>query len=110
MKIIIFVVLFMVLIFSDFLINRNKLVEKNHCIIMRAIFNYRIACIYSRDLPLVDYEDMESYNRTFWRLLDFGYEHILSGEKFKIVEPYIKKEGEEKWDERKDGEQNDTTD
>lgn len=39
----------------------------------------------------VDFDDMESYKKTFFRLWDWGYTRILPPEKFEIIKPFIKK-------------------
>jgi hypothetical protein len=54
--------------------------------------------MYHRDMIIqgefvnfkVDYDDMESYDETLFRLFDFGYENILPKEKYEIIRPYIK--------------------
>lgn len=37
----------------------------------------------------VDYDDMENYVVTLWRLWDWGYTRILPKDKFEIIKPYI---------------------
>jgi hypothetical protein len=39
----------------------------------------------------VNYDDMESYDETLFRLFDFGYKNILPKEKYDIIKPYINK-------------------
>jgi hypothetical protein len=38
---------------------------------------------------LVDYNDEESYEKTLFRLWDWGYTRILPKDKFEIIKPYI---------------------
>lgn len=46
----------------------------------RGNFDYKVNCY-----------DIESLDKTFFRLFDFGYKNILPEEKYEIIEPYIKK-------------------
>ena len=79
-------------VFCIYMLFRNALVYKNHMIISNAIH------MYHRDMIArgkffnfeVDYDDAESYNKTLFRLFDFGYENILPKEKYEIIRPYIK--------------------
>lgn len=64
---------------------------KNRDIIIEAIYKYRIMMITSnRRRDEIDYSDMESYDDTLYRWLDWGYENILPPDKFEIIKPYIK--------------------
>lgn len=86
-------------IFLVFLIFRVNVVYKNHMIITDAILEYRLDKIHSTDdykeiselfaNPDVDYEDMELFEATLFRLWDFGYKNILPLEKFELIEPFI---------------------
>lgn len=66
-------------------------VFKNQMIILDAIRQYSMDCIYN-DRPIeVTYSDMEHSDNTYNRLWDWGYTRILPPEKLEIVKPYIKK-------------------
>lgn len=77
-------------IFSIFFIVKNNITFNNRNMILDAIFAYRTDCIIQRVNAVVDYKDMEDYNKTLFRFYDFGYKHILPEDKFKIIEPYLK--------------------
>lgn len=80
------------LMVTFFLIYRNELVFKNHCIIIDAITCYRLSHLLSSDINKVCFEDMESYSTTLLRLTDFGYTNILPKDKYELVKPYIGEE------------------
>lgn len=76
--------------FSIFLAIKNHTTFKNRIMILDAILAYRTDCAIQYVNAVVDYEDMEDYNKTLFRFYDFGYKHILPEDKFKIIEPYLK--------------------
>ena len=58
-----------------------------------AIYRHHVVCIMDGDyeaLHSVDYNDMESYEATLFRLWDWGYSRILPKDKLEIIKPYIK--------------------
>lgn len=75
---------------------KNENTEKQQVLINKAIFEYHCDLI-SKGLfneffePVVDYKDMESYNRTFRRLWDWGYKRILPRDKYLYIKQYIEK-------------------
>lgn len=73
---------------------KNENTFKNQVIIAKAIYNYKISLIDKGilDEGIVNYDDMRSYDETFFRIWDWGYENILQKDKFEIVKPYIKEE------------------
>lgn len=66
-----------------------------HKLIVYAIFWYHMSAesILEREQreKLVCYNDLESYDATLFRFWDWGYKRILPKEKYRIIEPYIKK-------------------
>lgn len=80
--------------FNVFLFVKNDNTFDQRDIIREAIYYYAVTCIEFSEQPKVTYTDMESYERTLFRLYDFGYTRILPAEKFEIIKPYIK-EGKE---------------
>ena len=68
---------------------------KNQIIISDAICRYGCELIQRGEYNIlnlpVTYDDMEDYDRTLWRLWDWGYKRILPPEKFELIKPYIKK-------------------
>lgn len=86
---IIFVSILLVL-FMLFVLKNNATLDAHYKII-DAIRDYNIACIDSGNLgDMVDFYEMESYDKTLWRLNDWGYTNILPKEKFELIESYIK--------------------
>lgn len=84
----IFSLLMSVLVLFFFIKNDNTL--KNQCIIIDAIFEYKMDYIHNNQECLVDYSDQESYVSTLLRFWDWGYKNILPKEKYEIIKPYIK--------------------
>ena len=41
------------------------------------------------DTKEVDYRDEESYERTLYRLYDWGYTRILPADKMELIKPFI---------------------
>lgn len=71
---------------------KNNNTYRNHMIIADAIHSYIRHCIYINAIPLVDYMDEEPYEKTLFRIWDWGYTRILPPEKFEIIRPFIGKE------------------
>ena len=75
------------------LIIKNFITYGHNLKICDAIHRYKINCIIDRrwdDLHYIEYKDMEPYEKTFWRLWDWGYTRILPKDKFEIIKSYIK--------------------
>ena len=93
MKEFMLVICFAVIIFCAIATVKNINTFNCHDAISEAIYKYKIACIEGCDwdaLHLVEYIDMEDYDKTFLRFWDWGYTRILPQDKFKIIKPYIK--------------------
>lgn len=72
---------------------KNEITFINHNIISNAIYAYGIQFIRESegkflDIP-VQFSDCEDYDKTLWRLWDWGYKRILPREKFELIKPYI---------------------
>lgn len=80
-----------ILTWCVFLMIRSEITANNMSIIINAIYEYHIDMIYKQKAYEVDYNDMESFDETFKRYLDFGYTKILPKEKYEIIESYINK-------------------
>ena len=92
MKEIVLAICFVCLIFCAIAIVKNMNTFNCYDAIGKAIYKYKTACIEECDwdaLHLVEYRDMEDYNKTFWRFWDLGYTRILPKDKFEIIKPYI---------------------
>ena len=68
---------------------KTKNTYKKRIIIIDAIYKYAVWCIKNHVKAEVNYTDIESYDQTDKRWLDWGYTNILPKEKFEIIEPYI---------------------
>ena len=90
---IIFLICIILAIFCLIGIIKNFVTYDCHLKIGDAIYRYKIDCIRNHrwaDLHFIAYKDMELYEKTFWRLWDWGYTRILPKDKFEIIKPYIK--------------------
>lgn len=74
-----------------FLFYKSERTYKNHMYIVDAISDYRTDCWENKITPQVDYDDIEPYSITMFRLWDFGYENILSKSKYELIKKFIKK-------------------
>ena len=74
-----------------FMLFKNENTFRNMEKIIDAIYIYQLKCLTDGSSTAVDYYDMRSYGHVLFRFWDFGYKHILPEEKFKLIEPYIKK-------------------
>ena len=79
------------MLFAALMLIKSEVTCKNHLIINYAIYLYSIDSIDKSFECEVDWDDMEGYEKTLWRLWDWGYTRILSPEKFEIIKPYIEK-------------------
>lgn len=85
--------LVIILVLLGLFILKNENACKNRCIIVDAIFEHHIYALNSFDMLRhfeVDYNDAEPYDKTLFRLYDWGYTRILPKEKYEIIKPYIK--------------------
>jgi len=90
---ILIVVLTICLIFLIILDLKNTNTAKNQIRILNAIIDYQDDCVRKdmyKEAMNVTIQDKEDYDKTFWRLWDWGYTRILPKDKFEIIKPYIK--------------------
>lgn len=81
------------LVLSTFIYIRAEIAYRNQRIIADAVYHYSLDMI-DKDMFMqreVCFDDIESFERTMFRLWDFGYTRLLSPEKFEIIRPYIKR-------------------
>ena len=74
-----------------FVFIRNEWTYKQQIKIDKAIYRYNLDLI-DHGIPMeqwMDYNDMESYGKTFMRFWDWGCKRILPPEKFEVIRPYI---------------------
>lgn len=69
---------------------KNEVTYHHHMRILKAIKEYQNMCREYGKISDVDYDDMENYECTLFRLWDWGYTRILPKDKFEIIKPYIK--------------------
>lgn len=74
-------------LFCVLLLAKNINTFRQHVLISTAVRDYHLDLIARgvydtlTNFP-VDYDDMESYGRTLWRLWDWGYKRILPRDKY----------------------------
>ena len=78
------------------LLVKNTFTYISHRLIGDAIYRYNVYLIRkTKDYhELVFFCEMESYEKTLFRLWDWGYTRILPPEKFELIKPYINRKGE----------------
>lgn len=77
-----------VVIFCIYIVIKNENTYNKRYLISKAIYCLRI----KNSNANVNYCNMEDYNKTLFRLFDWGYKDILSKEDFEVLEPYIELE------------------
>lgn len=83
-------------LFCVLLLAKNVNTLRQHELISTAVRDYHLDLIARgvhdtlTNFP-VGYSDMESYDRTLWRLWDWGYKRILPRDKYMYIKPYIDK-------------------
>lgn len=88
---------FLVLIgcFFVYIMIKNNNTFKQSTLIDEAIFLYHMEQIKAHDFDEkaweVTYDDEEEYNKTLWRLWDWGYTRILPPDKYEFLKPYIER-------------------
>ena len=78
-----------VMVISALLLVRVFTAFGNQTKITDAIFVYQMECIRAHEPYEVGYDDAEDITKTMARVWDFGHRHILPGDKFVKVAPYI---------------------
>ena len=91
---IVIIIYALILIVFILAIIKNENTFKQHMVVANAIHRFRLDHIKRDWLASlsVDFEDMEEYDSTFWRLWDWGYKNILPKEKYELIKDYIGKE------------------
>lgn len=70
-------------------ITKKENTSNKRTLIITAIYIYKMECSIEGTKPLVDYSDMEPYNKTLWRIFDWSHERILPADKLEIIKEYI---------------------
>lgn len=80
---------------ATLILARTFTVGANHFYISNAILAHKMVSIHKFHTPsLVEYDDMEDFNKTWWRWWDWSSKRILDTEKYLAIKPYI---GEVVW-------------
>lgn len=84
----------LLLLFLGVMLVKNQVTFEQHVRITNAIHNYHVDLINRGHFGEYEvyYEDEEDYDKTLWRLWDWGCTRILPKEKFEIIKPYLDKE------------------
>ena len=67
---------------------KNEITGRNREIIMGAIFVHNIKVRHEKR---IDYDVMEDYDKTLFRLWDWGYTRIVPPEVLEKIKPYIER-------------------
>lgn len=83
-------------LFCVLLLAKSENTFRQHVLITTAVRDYHLDLIVrgvydTLTDSMVDYDDMESYDHTLWRLWDWGYKRILPRDKYIYIKPYIDK-------------------
>lgn len=93
MEILKFIFLSALVCFAMFLLVmlvKNEVTYRQQIRICDAIYRYSMVCARSGVKREVEFEDIEPYNSTLFRLWDWGYTRILPPDKFEIIKDYVK--------------------
>ena len=89
---IVWVICLALTVFVGLIAIKNGVTFRAHMTISYAIHRYTTEQILNERYEFdVTYDDMESYEKTLFRIWDWGYKRILPPDKFEIVKPYIVK-------------------
>ena len=78
-----------VFVFAVFVMIREEISFKNHRKVIKAIRGYHAVCRSTGQKPMVDYDDMEEFDKTEKRVFDWGCKNILPKEKFELIKPFL---------------------
>lgn len=79
-------------IFLIILLIKNEVTKHHQLLILDAIESYNKDKILALKFSeTIDFNCMEYYDDTLFRLWDWGYKHIVPPETFEVIKPYIKK-------------------
>lgn len=68
---------------------KNEITFKRRMKVLNAITAYRSLSIFGGNKPKVEFDDMYSYDYTFYCIWDWGYKHILPKNKYELIKDYI---------------------
>lgn len=80
------------MLFCVVMLVKNQVAFKQQKRIIDAVYQYNLNLIYDgrRHESEVDFDDIETFYKTLFRLWDWSYKRILPADKLEIIEPYLK--------------------
>ena len=90
MKEVAITILVSMLLLAIIVLIKNEVTYCQQMRLAKAIKEYQNMCREYGKISDVDYDDMENYECTLFRLWDWGYTRILPKDKLEIIKPYIK--------------------
>lgn len=84
--------LLLALLLSIVMLFKNHNTFKNHNKVSKAIYNYNAYVIWNEkefENELIEYDCMESYDKTLFRLYDWGCQRIVSKDVYEKIESYF---------------------
>lgn len=93
MKSVIVILLLIAEFFLLILLVKNDITCRMHLKINDAIYAYKMARLSEYDfegMDIVEFSDVEKYDKTLFRIWDWGYTRILPPDKFELIKPFIK--------------------
>jgi len=79
------------LCFCGIMLHKNNVTGKNYNKILNAIYKYSLDQLNNGNLEDLTYlyDKIEPYQKTLYRLWDYGYKNIVPKDVFDKIEPYI---------------------
>ena len=72
---------------------KNDLTKEIHLMLLHAIHVYNIDQLRNgSNADLIDYDVLEDYDKTLWRLWDWGFKNIVPSDVLEKIEPFIGRE------------------
>lgn len=72
-------------------IARIEVVDRQYKMLVDAVYEYNIDCLYNNRVPEVSLFDLMSIHRIFDDITVWKKEQMLPPEKFELIKPYLKK-------------------
>ena len=92
MKSVIVILLLIAEFFLLILLVKNDITCRMHLKINDAIFAYKMARLGEYDfegIDIVEFSDAENYDKTLFRIWDWGYTRLLPKDKYELIKDYI---------------------
>ncbi|WP_395546816.1 MULTISPECIES: hypothetical protein [unclassified Lacrimispora] len=85
-------VLLIMLLICIYLLFKNENTWKKHNMVLEAIYKYNMNIISNEELyeeKLIDFDCIESYDKTFYRLYDWGLKRIVHKDVYEKIKNYL---------------------